>query len=475
VAAEDAEAFCAWLSEVDGRRYALPSSEQWEYAGRAGTTTLWWTGDDQEELLRREVFEGRSSLKVGSRSPNPFGYYDMLGNVSEWCRDSTNYSRRGGHAGAPARSSHSAFRWNAREPQAHGGTGFRVAVVGDLKASAPVRDPGPIQGPGDNPATIKLQSFPHTRTTTTRIGVRQESDGYRVENEEPRPVHLFSQNIQKLPRVTVNGGVIWLRAQVRCEGLLGQASLKLAARWSDGSVLVTEDGEQVTGTSDWVWRQTRLPLKAGQRPDYADLELFINGKGTVWIKDVELLYDPPGKNPVPAQPPAERVRVFNTRDVPLTPDAPGDIRWGWRIEAKNDRTAPLFEVTGPPKGPGYLVWRAKMKTEGVTGEAYFEAIGQTADSRVDTAKSYTSAMGTSDWRYYEVAVPMHGNQLPSLTTLAVVVKGKGTVWVKEIELLKLPPVTKGRAKDVPARSADDGSKEVGPPPRLIEDPPTKKK
>jgi formylglycine-generating enzyme required for sulfatase activity len=143
VAAEDAEAFCAWLSDVEGRRYALPSSEQWEYAGRAGTTTLWWTGDDQEELLRREVLEGRSSLKVGSRSPNPFGFYDMLGNVSEWCRDSTNYSRRGGHAGAPVRSSHSAFRWNAREPQAHGGTGFRVAVVGDLRQSTPPRELGP--------------------------------------------------------------------------------------------------------------------------------------------------------------------------------------------------------------------------------------------------------------------------------------------------------------------------------------------
>jgi serine/threonine protein kinase/formylglycine-generating enzyme required for sulfatase activity len=86
----------------------LPSELQWEYAIRAGTTTAWWTGDDEKALLAAEnisrgsklferigrgskLFEniGRGSklLPVGSRQPNPFGLFDMGGNVLEWCYD----------------------------------------------------------------------------------------------------------------------------------------------------------------------------------------------------------------------------------------------------------------------------------------------------------------------------------------------------------------------------------------------------
>jgi len=67
-----------------------------------------------------------------------------------------------------------------------------------------------------------------------------------------------------------------------------------------------------------------------------------------------------------------------------------------------------------------------------------------------------------------------GDQPPSVSRLSVVVKGKGTVWVDEVELLKRPPVSRERAKDETPRTFGDGSKEIGPPPRLIGDAPTKK-
>ncbi|HET6424835.1 MAG TPA: SUMF1/EgtB/PvdO family nonheme iron enzyme [Planctomycetaceae bacterium] len=87
---EDAKAFCQWLSEQHQMTYALPSEAQWEYACRAGTTTLWSFGDDPSQLSHYAVF-GRESFwpaeVVGTRRPNPFGLYDMHGNADEWCLD----------------------------------------------------------------------------------------------------------------------------------------------------------------------------------------------------------------------------------------------------------------------------------------------------------------------------------------------------------------------------------------------------
>lgn len=68
----------------------LPSEEQWEYAARAGTTTPRWTDAGSVPLEQCEIFRvpGRRAFpmsEVGALLPNPFGLYDVLGNVSEWC------------------------------------------------------------------------------------------------------------------------------------------------------------------------------------------------------------------------------------------------------------------------------------------------------------------------------------------------------------------------------------------------------
>ncbi len=104
----DAVAFCEWLSKKEGKPYRLPTEAEWEYACRAGTETLFntgnalpdgsqaWFGDratreryfaDRKMPAEYRVEKGPPSLRVARASPNAWGLYDMHGNVAEWCSD----------------------------------------------------------------------------------------------------------------------------------------------------------------------------------------------------------------------------------------------------------------------------------------------------------------------------------------------------------------------------------------------------
>ncbi|WLE57948.1 SUMF1/EgtB/PvdO family nonheme iron enzyme [Burkholderia plantarii] len=112
---EDVQAYLAWLTQKTGARYRLPSEAEWEYAARGGTATARWWGDG---MARENANYGPDTCvqqtncggfaagadkwvtasPVGSFAPNPFGLYDMLGNVWQWTADCWHDD----YAGAPA-------------------------------------------------------------------------------------------------------------------------------------------------------------------------------------------------------------------------------------------------------------------------------------------------------------------------------------------------------------------------------------
>jgi formylglycine-generating enzyme required for sulfatase activity/mono/diheme cytochrome c family protein len=96
-----AKVYCMWLSAKTGAFYRLPTEAEWEYACRAGSSTAYHFGDDVKELDKYAWHYANCNFKyqpVGQKLPNPWGLYDMHGNVCEWVLDSYDkgYYAKGG-------------------------------------------------------------------------------------------------------------------------------------------------------------------------------------------------------------------------------------------------------------------------------------------------------------------------------------------------------------------------------------------
>lgn len=160
----DAVDFCTRLTaqeHTSGRlasrwEYSLPTEAQWERACRAGTETRFSFGDDEADLGQYAWFSGNAAKAgesyahpIGQKKSNPWGLFDMHGNVYEWCRDTysadlpggrdpevnrnvepnvTRRVHRGGGWGTPATGCSSAIRYDHSPLARVDSLGFRVAL-----------------------------------------------------------------------------------------------------------------------------------------------------------------------------------------------------------------------------------------------------------------------------------------------------------------------------------------------------------
>ena len=148
--ADSATAFCEKLTESElqaGRlpsrwKYSLPTEAQWEYACRAGTKTKYSFGDNESQLSKYAWWGGidgngnakteRYAHAVGTKQPNPWGLFDMHGNLFEWCSDGYAGKLQGGKN--PAGLSTSSYRM--KRGGSWSGTAARCRSA-DREADAP--------------------------------------------------------------------------------------------------------------------------------------------------------------------------------------------------------------------------------------------------------------------------------------------------------------------------------------------------
>ncbi|MEJ2117823.1 MAG: formylglycine-generating enzyme family protein [Alphaproteobacteria bacterium] len=142
----DAQGYVKWLREKTGQPYRLLSEAEWEYVCRAGTSTAYWWGD---ALTEEQANYGlvRRTVPVDSYQPNPWGLYQVHGNVWEWVEDCWNDNYDGAPQDGSARTTGECDRrilrggswfnapWHLRSATRYGNTsalrffnaGFRVA------------------------------------------------------------------------------------------------------------------------------------------------------------------------------------------------------------------------------------------------------------------------------------------------------------------------------------------------------------
>jgi len=183
----DALEFCAKLAEKTGHEVRLPTEAEWEYASRAGRDTKWFFGNDPSQLGDYAWFKDNADAKshpVGRKKPNPWGLYDIYGNVCE--RISDKYSRSYYSISpkvdptGPSQGTNSRFEYNVTAPRSgkYSLTARVVTANYDQRLNVSVKD-------ADSEIAMEM---PFT------LGKWQESEPVALTLEEGENILRFSRN-----------------------------------------------------------------------------------------------------------------------------------------------------------------------------------------------------------------------------------------------------------------------------------------
>jgi len=138
--------------------------------------------------------------------------------------------------------------------------------------------------------------------------------------------------------------------------------------------------------------------------------------------------------------PAARVlKAFTSADATISKDVTLDADHAWMVDSAQAQVVRLFEVSNPGVDDCVVIYRAKLKTEGLKGRAYLEMLcgfpqfGEAFSRGLDRTVS-----GSNDWASYQIPFFLKKGEKPDLIKLNLVVEGAGRVWIKDVELSVAP-------------------------------------
>jgi hypothetical protein len=137
--------------------------------------------------------------------------------------------------------------------------------------------------------------------------------------------------------------------------------------------------------------------------------------------------------------PPETLRTFGVSDRPIAESGVSVDDDGWRIEAREGGSVPLFEVADPGVERSMLTYGAELRTAELEGGAYLEMWCRFAGRGEFFAKGLAQKVkGTTGWSSYQVPFYLKAGERPDLIRLNVAFEGAGTLWIRRIELLRTP-------------------------------------
>jgi len=132
-----------------------------------------------------------------------------------------------------------------------------------------------------------LRAFSPANSTITQSGIRVDQGGWRID-ATGQTIRLFD-----VEDPGVEQCLLTYRAELKAEGLHGRAFLEMWCSLPGRGEFFSKGHQQaVSGTANWARYEIPFYLKKGQRPDLIKLNLAVEGAGTVWVKNIELLLTP---------------------------------------------------------------------------------------------------------------------------------------------------------------------------------------
>jgi hypothetical protein len=308
------------------------------------------------------------------------------------------------------------------------------------------RDKDRLQGTPPNGRVIN--TFGTGYKTITRDGITEEDGTWRIETKKERLVRLYEV------QPPLEDCIVTYRAKVKCANLDGKTYLTLYSRMPFGGEFFSKGiASAISGTRDWITVEIPFMLQKDDRPDLWKLCLQVDGAGTVWLKDIELWQAPlpaqlrrPSNFLTPAGFTPGTVKHFNQSDKTIASDKLRDVvsffQSGWHIDGKQAGVVPMFEVTDFRQDECAVTYRAQMKSSAVTGRAFLETVvhltGEPEDRLYSSRDWAVPLTGTCDWTWCEASIAVPKGQHADRLRLNIVIEGGGTVWLRDVELLRGP-------------------------------------